>query len=439
MKKNLFRVFSFVIIASLIISCGEETNPLIKEAKDGIKAKDYDAALTSLDTAIDEDSTNANAYYYKGVVYSEIAKGNPTVSDRKSSYSLMRENLHTAMKMYSQQGIKNLESVESQLLIDRMWGSEHNSGVKYATGDSSVTQVSKPLDVAEDHLENAIVINPDSLLSYEVLAEVYRLNSNIEKSISTYEEILDLKEDTDAYDYDRLGALYIRAEEYDKANKLLVKGVAMFPDSISLVQKLADTYMNLGQNQESIKVIESLIQRDPQNAQYHLVLGTQVYIMASEISDENSVKYDSIFDLEREIRGLSGDQKKKAQDQINTLRSEINSNSIRANELIATSIRELNLVTEIRPNDADAFSTLGIIYQNKAAALFEKRNDTSDNDEAAKIETEAKDNLRLAMKNYEKATELKPDNQSYWRSLFQVYTSLGMNEKAEAAMEKAGM
>lgn len=43
------------------------------------------------------------------------------------------------------------------------------------------------------------------------------------------------------------------------------------------------------------------------------------------------------------------------------------------------------------------------------------------------------------MKNYEKATEIEPDNQSYWRSLFQVYTSLGMNEKAEAAMEKAGM
>ena len=92
MKKNFYRLLSFAVLATIIISCGGETNPLIKEAKDGIKAKNYDAALASLDQALVEDSSNANAYYYKGVVYSEMAQNNPQVQNRKDSYSKMRKS-----------------------------------------------------------------------------------------------------------------------------------------------------------------------------------------------------------------------------------------------------------------------------------------------------------------------------------------------------------
>lgn len=426
-------------MAIIIISCGGESNPLIKEAKDGIKAQNYDAALMSLEQALVQDSANADAYYYKGVVYSEMAQSNPNISDRKDSYSKMRANLVTAMDMYETQGIQSVESVEAQILIDRKWSEEHNLGVKYATGDSTLAPVDNPLDTAEDHLENAVLINPDSLLSFEVLAEVYRLNSNTEKGIQIYEDLITMKDEPEAYDYDRLGALYLSLEQYNKAKEILIDGVELFPDSVSLVQKLADSYMKLGENQESIEVIESLIERDPNNPQYHLVLGTQVYIMASEITDDISNKYDEIFNLEREQRNLSGNAKKANQDKVASLRASIEDQSQRADQLIDRAVQELQKVIEVKPDNSNAYNTLGIIYQNKAAALFDKRNATADNDEAAKIDTQAKENLREAMKNYEKATEIEPDNQSYWRSLFQVYTSLGMNEKAEAAMEKAGM
>ncbi|MBO6620303.1 MAG: tetratricopeptide repeat protein [Balneola sp.] len=439
MKKNFYKLLSFAVLATIVISCGGETNPLIKEAKDGIKAKNYDAALSSLDQAIVQDSANADAYYYKGKVYSEIALNNSIIADRKDSYSKMRENLVMANELYTSQGAKSLESVESQLLIDQIWGQEHNLGVKYATGDSTTSATGNPYDVAEDHLENAIIINPDSLLSYEVLAEVYRLNSNLDAATDIYEQVIEKKVKADAYDYDRLGGLYLQVEEYEAANTILKKGIEFYPDSVFLTQKLADSYMNLGENEESIKVIESLIAREPNNPQYHLVLGTQVYIMASEITDDISAKYDEIFNLEREQRNLSGAAKTANEEKLASLRNSIEEQSSRSEKLIDRAVEELLKVVEIDPNDANAYNTLGIIYQNKAAALFDKRNATADNDEAAKIDTQAKDNLREAMKYYEKATELRPNNQDYWRSLFQVYTSLGMNEKAEAAMEKAGM
>ena len=94
---------------------------------------------------------------------------------------------------------------------------------------------------------------------------------------------------------------------------------------------------------------------------------------------------------------------------------------------------------EIEPNNPMIFNTLGVVYQNKAAALFDLRNNTVDNDEAMSLDELAKAEATLAMENYERAAELDPENPSYWESLFRIYTSLGMLEEAEAAMEKAGM
>jgi tetratricopeptide (TPR) repeat protein len=64
---------------------------------------------------------------------------------------------------------------------------------------------------------------------------------------------------------------------------------------------------------------------------------------------------------------------------------------------------------------------------------------TRDNAKAAKLDKQAKDLLRKSMTNYEKAAELDPENPEYWRSLFQIYTTLGMDEKAAEAEKKAGM
>lgn len=439
MKKNLFKLLSFLVLSTLIISCGEKTNPLIKKGQDGIKAQDYDAAISSLNQAILEDSTNADAYYYRGVAYAEMAEANSNVSARKDSYIKMRESLEMANKLYLAQGAKSLQSVESELLMNRKWGKEHNQGVQYATQDASLSTVDEPFELAEDHFENAITINPDSLISLEVLADVYRINNKPEKSLQAFKELKQKSDRSEAYVYDRIGALYLLEERYDEAKDILMEGIEMYPDSVFLVQKLADTYMNLGNNQESIKVIESLIERDPQNPQYHLVLGTQVYIMASEIDDKVSAEYDKIFELERELRNLNGAEKRATEKKIADSRKEIAQESARSDELTERAINELKLVIELRPEDATTFNSLGIIYQNRASSLFDKRNATTDNDEAARIDTEAKEKLRTAMGYYEKATELEPENQEYWKSLFQVYTLLGMNDKAEAAMEKAGM
>ena len=70
---------------------------------------------------------------------------------------------------------------------------------------------------------------------------------------------------------------------------------------------------------------------------------------------------------------------------------------------------------------------------------MKRRNNTVDNEVAQQLDNEARQNLQEALIYYERAAELDPDDTETWQSLFQVYTTLGMEEKAMEAMEKAGL
>ncbi len=437
MKKLITSLLTLTVFTAIMVGCGGDTS-FIGQAKKGVSSKDYQATLAAVDSIIAKDPNNAEAYYYRGVAYGEIATNNPVVANRKDSYQKMRDALVTAMELTSEDPL-NLNGLKSEDLIRNKWSVEHNAAVQYASGDTTLAPVDNPLEIAVDHLQNAVTINPDSTLSFEVLAEVYRMKQDYKGAIGALNAVIERKEVPDAFDFSNLASFYMLTEDFNSAVNILEQALEIYPDSVDLVQKIADSYMKVGEKEKAITALEDLIATDPGNAQYHLVIGTQIYIMASDINEEISANYDQIFELERSLRNLKGTEKSAVEKQIATLRSEIKVKQAESDKLTNRAIAELKKVTELLPNEAPAFNTLGIVYQNKAASLFEQRNATADNNLAADLDKEAKQELTKAMKSYEKATSLAPDNTDYWTSLFRVYTSLGMNDKAEAAMKKAGM
>ncbi len=437
MKKLINSLLTLTVFTAILVGCGGDES-FIGQAKKGVTSKDYQATLAAVDSILAKDPDNTEAYYYRGVAYGEIASNNPVVADRKDAYQNMRDALESAM-VASPNDPVNLSGIQADDLIRNKWSMEHNLAVQYASGDSTAPVVDNPLDIAVDHLQNAVIINPDSTLSFEVLAEVFRMKQDYKGAIGALNAVIERKETPSAFDFSNLASFYMLTEDYESAVNVLEGAIEVYPDSVDLVQKIADSYMKTDRKEEAISALEALIATDPSNAQYHLVLGTQVYIMASDINEDISANYDQIFDLDRSLRGLKGTEKANAEKRIATLKSDINSKQAESEKLTTRAIAELNKVTELLPNEAHSYNTLGIVYQNKAASLFEQRNATADNNLAAELDKEAKAELTKAMKSYEKATSLAPENTDYWTSLFRVYTSLGMNDKAEAAMKKAGM
>jgi hypothetical protein len=99
-------------------------------------------------------------------------------------------------------------------------------------------------------------------------------------------------------------------------------------------------------------------------------------------------------------------------------------------------IRELLEKDERRP---EYFYALGSLYQNRAAKLFERRDQSNNLDQKIEYDESARIILTDALEQYEIAVDLDPDNREYWKALYRIYTVLGIHHKADYAYEKAGL
>lgn len=433
MNKNLTRVLSVSLLALFLYSCSA-SNPNIESAKQNLQHKDYQKAIASLNQAIAQDSTDAEAYYYKGYVYSKMASQD-SLDQRAEAYKKMRENYDKAKQLYNKQGKGGTKELTiMRMSTVRMWTNEHNSAVHLAANDS--TRKPGDLNKAVDHLHNAIAISPDSLISYEVLAEVYNMQGKTDQAENVLSDALSKSSKPPVNDYLRLAQFYQKSKKYDQSVKVLNEAKKDYPDNVKITQSLANTYLAMNDDKNAIAAVKTLISTDSTNVQYHLVYGTELYKLAMTMNDTLSSRYDRVFALQQKQQK---NNTKKYQSTIDELQNSNQKLASNIEDLTGKAITQLKYVVNHRPNDPTAYNTLGVIYRNKAAALLQLRNNTNDLQKSDSLDTAAKSALKKALPYYQKATQLDPNNKNYWQSLFKVYTVLGMNKKAEEAMKKAGL
>lgn len=426
MKTLFSRLFFLTLAVYVFASCTGD--PLVKPIKEGIDAQDYEAAIVAADSALLTNPSNAMALYYRGYAMNMKAGATDDITAREALYTEMRSNLVDARAAFATMEKAPAEAEQVTNIILNAWGREHNKAIEYALDDSVMATVENPLDYSIQHLVNATTANPDSTLSYDVLAQVYYMNSDYEGAAEAMGNVIELKNPGEASEYDRLASYNFLMGKPEVAVSALEEGLALYPDSTSLIQKMADGLFQTGDTDRALELVEGLVKNDPTNAQYRLVIGTQIYQRVMTLSDSVSTNSDLIYDLR--------DEDEARVEELNAINEELRG---QIDLLTARAEEALIAAADIEPENPMIFNTLGVVYQNKAAALFDQRNNTIDNDEAMRLDELAKAEASLAMENYERAAELDPDNTNYWESLFRIYTSLGMLEEAEAAMEKAGM
>ena len=426
MKTFSSRLFFLTLAIYVFASCTGD--PLVKPIKEGIDAQDYEAAIVAADSALLTNPSNAMALYYRGYAMNMKAGATDDITAREALYTEMRSNLVDARAAFATMEKAPAEAEQVTNIILNAWGREHNKAIEYALDDSVMATVENPLDYSIQHLVNATTANPDSTLSYDVLAQVYYMNSDYEGAAEAMAKVIELKNPGEASEYDRLASYNFLMGKPEVAVSALEEGLALYPDSTSLIQKMADGLFQTGDTDRALELVEGLVKNDPTNAQYRLVIGTQIYQRVMTLSDSVSTNSDLIYDLRNEDEARV--------EELNAINEELRG---QIDLLTARAEEALIAAADLEPENPMIFNTLGVVYQNKAAALFDQRNNTIDNDEAMRLDELAKAEASLAMENYERAAELDPDNTNYWESLFRIYTSLGMLEEAEAAMEKAGM
>jgi len=429
------------LLLGILVGCGASTNPLADEAKSNVESQNYQAALESAKKSIEQHPGDPLGYYYKAVALGEIAGEKEDVGSRADLYKQMNEAFQIAKNVADTSESKPSELSRISSVKTVLWQTEHNQGIEYIRSDSLANTVENPTHVAVQHLKNATIIQPDSSLSWNVLAQVAAMDKDYENAVDSKKKYISMVNDTTlkAQDYLQLAGYYYQLDKQQEVLETFQEAQKRFPNNEDIVSNLADAYNRVGKSEQAISTIEKLLEQNPENPQYHLVLGTQIYKKALKLGDTLETNSEKILQLRQELKNASGSEADQKEEQIAQLNKENTQLQSEIDDLTARAEDELKTVLKYRPDDADAYNTLGIIYQNKAKALFDLRNRTSDNAQAAKYDNQGKEALRQAMTYYEKATEIDPDNKDYWRSLFQIYTALGMDKKAQQAMDKAGI
>lgn len=442
MKINYFpQAFIAVAMMFLVWSCAADPN--IESARLALVQQDYQEVIRSADAAIQANPDNGDGYYYKGVAYASMA-GDKPADQRAEDYEQARRYLLQARERYQAQEVTSTEAQNLDDIIIETWGYEHNMGVQ-PLSDDIISSPEDSLRLARHHFTNATTINPDSVLSFNLLAEVnFALGNNEEAEAITRKIIYDM-EMGDLYNYYRLAFFMIENQRDEEAIELLLEARDLYPDEIEIVQEIANAYLRGGKTDEALEVVQELIERDPENPQYRLVYATQVYQMVQDLDDQVRKLHDEIYDMSRDIRQKAREPGADQQE-LEAMIAQMEEKQAEANELIDESFRfsdlakaELLQAVETDPDNADVHATLGIVYQNRGALMQDKRNMTEDMEEAEKFDRQAREYLQMSIPHYEKAAELEPENRDHWLSLFRVYTNLGMTEEAERAQEKAGM
>jgi tetratricopeptide (TPR) repeat protein len=433
--KPLLYIFALV---GFLWAC-ETTDPLVNDVQILLVTGEFDQALEVVDAALAEDQNNHIAHYYKGVILTAQAESFEDPRERKPYYERARSSFDSAKNLMAELEETPGELEELEETVTFYWAEEFNSGVNILNDDSVFAATPDPNLTAVAHFENAATVQPDSSLSYQVMSSAYFNADDIDNAVSSYERAMELLSSPAQDDYEYMISILLVQPNFERAIEYSEEARANFPGETVFVQLLADAYLQAGEQDKAIELVEGLIAEDPENPQYRRVLGTQVYQTVSELSNEVSGMYESAFELRRNMRSLQGNERERAERQLAEIESEIDAIEDQMDELTQISIREMGRVVELEPESESANFILGIIYQNRAASLFERRNNTEDNMEAQDLDARARENLQEALVYYERAAEINPDNPENWQSLFQVYTTLGMEEEAMEAMERAGL
>lgn len=433
-----FSLLSTLAVAILFVGC-TSVSPLVKETQDNIGSGNYEAALASAELAIEENPTSGVGQYYKAVALGSLGQDSEDVAARRGYYADALSTMEEAKSLFSAAEDVPDEADNADNIIRAIWADEHNSAVEILTVDSIAASYADPNQVAVDHLLNATTLAPDSVISYNVLSSAYYRVGDIESATTAYEWVMELLPTPDVDDYNYMINLYLASQRFENARDLATEAQSAFPTDERFIQYLADSYLQTGETDKAIEIVEDLIASDPTNPQYRLVLGTQVYQTVTELTDQISEMYVELYDQSQALRSLSGSEKSDAEATLAELQAEADALEADIVGYTDLAIEQVTRATELDPSSANTFNILGVIYQNKSALYFDKRNNTADYDLADEYDAQAREILDMARVAYEQATKLDEGNPEYWQSLFQIYTTLNMPEKAQEAMEKAGI
>lgn len=403
---HLTRIASLVLAFGFLFGCSAP-NPYIESTKENIDGGDYRSALQSIEAALNENPQDADAHYYRGLVYYEMAADESSASQRTESYEEMRSSFESALNIYEDAGSRGYTS-DIEYLISSSWSTEHNHGYTKLKETENISN--DEIEAALTHLNNAIIIEPDSVSSYELASEAYLKLDDPTQAFQVLDDALNRGSEIKKTTLERHAYLAIQVGEFDKAmnsyNTLREKDY----DDLNLSHGLVNALKQAGQHQKAADILEELIERSPDNPDYTLTYSKQLYKLAVE-------RFDDWLETYRE----------------DPFSEETRSGFNEALSYAENAEVKFSETVDIAPESENITSAKAIFFQNMTAELADIRSGVSDDEYVAELNDLIDYYAESAIELFEQIVETTDDPAYYWESLFQLYSFTDQPQKADEA------
>lgn len=368
-----------ILFATTGFQCGSAETT---SAKLYMQQKQWEKAEASLLKEIAKNDQNEEAWFLLGQTRLEMRK-----------YAEMNQAYTKAL------GISDVHKAEIARNRLAVWAMMYNDGVaSYNKGREDPVNYDKAIA----NFQIAIAMEPDSAGTYYVLALAHYAQQNLESTQAQLEKSLEKK--ADFVDAARLlGAVHQAMALKANEEKDSVKAVAHFRKSAEAfetaykvdpgdgenITALIDAYERSGQSDKAMKLTKEAVMRDPSNKLYHYAYG--------------------VFELNQRNYEVA--------------------------------VREFKKALELDPGYADAEHNLGVSYLNWAVDMKTEAEKAAEEEAKAKKKKEVKvdesykEKLREALPYLENSVNRRGDDVNLWQRLAQVYTTLGLKDKATQALE----
>ncbi len=374
MKKSI--VSGIFILSSFIAQSqtGEVTNAILA-LNDGMLAD----AKTSIDKAsVHEKTANEpKTYLYKGKVYEAIAL-DPTLGKQTPDAAKVAYEAFKKAKQLDENSAKPgkfKKDIETELASPNLAVAVQNGGIQ--------AYQDKNLDASYDFFTIFQELRPKDTLGYVYAAQMALAGNKYANAKSAYTNCIEKTGYVSAEIITNLIYIYKTVESeknYDKALEFAKIGRAKYPTNQNFVIQEIDLLEKTNKLPEAIAGLESIIASGKATFENYLILGS-VYEKAKEPT--------------------------KAKD-------------------------AYTKALTINPNSFEANYNMGALMFNPAVEIIKEVRNMGVQDynkKGKQMETQAKEILKLTLPYFEKANQVKPDDEGTKRTLKELYSNLGIKDK----------
>ena len=343
------------------------------------------------------DPNNRKLKIQKASLLNEFASNQPNPADRYPIY----QNLYSINQQNEDREISEI----TEILV-KAWETEQSSGIRLLQANRDSEDNHHVYNVLA-HFDNAIVLQPDSLVTYSLMSTTFYENGSIRNAIETLESALNRTPEADPKFLEKLAYLYLEFGDTDESIKIYENLVSGSANDSHLIHGLTNAYMISRRHIDAITQLKLLTEQYPSRPYYKEALATQLYFYFSDKHGDLYHEFEAGETIDDQVDELL-DLSNQAHQIYDSLRSTI-------------------------PINEESFFRMGTFYNNSMNKISTLRNDFNLSSERNALLLSTIETYReISIDLWERLTEINPDNMEYAYTLYNLYKNAGMNEEADS-------